>query len=125
MSDLLKEVNYLRYYFASDDAMKDKDFCKNEAFQEYSNKTQALFVIPMAFQMWQISLANVAEKVSLYKQVRMFKSAAFIGACSIGLWEYSNLRKKMTMYDRFYPEPTELQRKLMLEAAMFKEQAYK
>ena len=125
MSDLLKEVNYLRYYFASDDAMKDKDFNKNEAFQEYSSKTQALFVIPMAFQMWQISLANVAEKVSLYKQVRMFKSAAIIGACSIGLWEYSNLRKKMLMYDRLYPEPTELQRKLMLEAAMFKEQAYK
>ena len=55
----------------------------------------------------------------------MFKSAAFIGACSLGLWEYTNLRKKMTYYDRFYPEPTELQRKLSLEAAMFREQAYK
>ena len=32
MSDLLKEVNYLRYYYTSDDAMKDKDFCKNEAY---------------------------------------------------------------------------------------------
>ena len=61
----------------------------------------------------------------MYKQVRMFKSAAIIGACSLGLWEYSSLRKKMTFYDRFYPEPTELQRKLGQEALLFKEQAYK
>ena len=124
MSDLLKEINYLRFYYASDDAMKDKDFCKNEAFEQYNRKTQALFVVPMVFQMWQISLANVAAKVSLYKQVRLFKSASIIGACSIGLWEYTTLRKKMLMYDRLNPEPTELQRKLQVEAAMFKEQAY-
>ena len=54
----------------------------------------------------------------------MFKSAAFIGACSLGLWEFSSLRKKLTFYDRFYPEPTELQRKLNQEAMMFKERAY-
>ena len=60
----------------------------------------------------------------MYKQVRMFKTAAFIGAFSLGLWEYTNLRKKMTFYDRFYPEPTELQRKLEQEAAMFRENSY-
>ena len=54
----------------------------------------------------------------------MFKSAAIIGAFSLGLWEYSNLRKKMLFYDRFYPEPTELQQKLAAEAQMFKEKAY-
>ena len=37
----------------------------------------------------------------------------------------SNLRKKMTFYDHFYPEPTELQRRLGEEAQIFKEQAYK
>ncbi len=30
----------------------------------------------------------------------------------------------MNFYDRFYPEPTELQRKLALEAAIFKENSY-
>ena len=86
---------------------------------------QLLFAIPLGFQIWQISLANVNDKLALYKQVRLFKSTAILSACALGLWEYTNLRKKMTFYDRFYPEPTELQRKLAVEAAMFKEQAYK
>ncbi len=86
---------------------------------------QALFAVPMALQIWQISIANVQNKVGLYKQVRMFKTAASIGAFSLGLWEYTNLRKKMTFYDRFYPEPTELQRKLASEAAMFRENTYR
>ena len=34
------------------------------------------------------------------------------------------MRKQMTYYDRFYPEPTELQQKLSAEAAIFREQAY-
>ena len=84
-----------------------------------------LFAVPVAFQFWQISLTNVGEKLALYKKVRMFKSAAFIGACSLGLWEFSTVRKRLTFYDRFYPEPTELQRKLNQEAMIFKEQAYK
>ena len=33
MSDLMKEVNFLRFYYTSDDATKDKDFCKNSAFK--------------------------------------------------------------------------------------------
>ena len=55
----------------------------------------------------------------------MFKTASVIGALSLGMWEYTNLRKRMTFYDRFYPEPTELQRKLAQEAAMFSENAYR
>ena len=54
----------------------------------------------------------------------MFKSAAIIGACTLGLWEFSTLRKRLTFYNRFYPEPTELQRKLEQEAMQMKEQAY-
>ena len=38
MSDLMKEVNYLRFYFTGDDACKDKDMCKNTAFEQYSSK---------------------------------------------------------------------------------------
>ena len=55
----------------------------------------------------------------------MFKTVAMTGAMCLSLWEFTNLRKKMMYYDRFYPEPTELQRKLGEEASMFKEQAYK
>ena len=125
MADLMKDVNYLRFYYTSDDAAKDKDWCKNEAFHKYQAKMSTLFTVPILFQFWQISLTNVSDKLAMYKQVRMFKSAAIIGACSLGLWEYSSLRKKLTFYDRFYPEPTELQRKLNQEALIFKEQAYK
>ena len=124
MADLMKDVNYLRYYYTSDDASKDKDWCKNDAYQQYSRKVNALFFAPMGFQMWQISLANVAEKAALYKQVRVFKLVSFVGACSLSLWEFTNLRKQMTYYDRFYPEPTELQQKLSAEAAIFREKAY-
>ena len=125
MADLLKEVNYLRYYYTSDDASKDKHWCKDVAFESYKNKVTMLFAVPMGFQAWQISLANCADILALYKKVRMFKSAAFIGACSLGVWEFSSLRHKMLCYDRFYPEPTELQQKLAAEAAIFKEQACK
>ena len=81
-------------------------------------------MVPLGFQAWQISLVSQADKVALYKKVRLFKTFSFIGACSLGLWEYSNLRKQMTFYDRFYPEPTELQQKLSAEAAIFREKAY-
>ena len=120
MADLIKDVNYLRYYFTSDDASKEKDLCKNDAFEQYGKKVRVLLGVPLALQVWQISLTNVAEKQALYKQVRYFKSAAIIGGLSLSLWEYSNLRKRMTFYDRFYPEPTELQRKLITEAAIFR-----
>ena len=108
MSDLLKEVNYLRFFYSSDDAAKDKDRCKNEAIQQYQSKMGTLFAVPILFQFWQIALTNNAEKLAMYKKVRLFKSAAFIGACSLGLWEFSTLRKRLTFYNRFYPEPTEL-----------------
>ena len=36
MSDLLKEANFLRFYYTSDDAVKDKDVLKNKAYLKYS-----------------------------------------------------------------------------------------
>jgi hypothetical protein len=36
----------------------------------------------------------------------------------------TNLKKKWLYYDRFYPEPTQLQQKLKQEAMMFKESNY-
>ena len=54
----------------------------------------------------------------------MFKTAAFAGAVGLGMWELTNLKKQWLYYDRFYPEPTELQKTLQREAMMFKEQDY-
>ena len=35
MSDLVKEAKNLRYYYTSEDALKDKDILKNETFVQY------------------------------------------------------------------------------------------
>ena len=52
MADLMKDVNYLRFYFSSDDAQKDKDWCKNAAYESYSRKATALFSVPLLLQGW-------------------------------------------------------------------------
>ena len=52
MADLMKEVNYLRFFFSSDDAAKDKDFCKNAVIQKYQKKMGTLFTIPILMQFW-------------------------------------------------------------------------
>ena len=120
----MKDVNYLRYYYTSDDMMKDKDSQKHEVYKTYESRMAALFAIPTGLQLWQITLAQRADKLALYKQVRFFKTLAFGSALAIGMWQYTTTRQLLTYYDRFYPEPTELQRKLEQEALMFKEQAY-
>ncbi len=35
MSDLVREAKYLRYYYSSEDALKDKDILKNQTFATY------------------------------------------------------------------------------------------
>ncbi len=52
MGDLVKDVKYLRYYFSSDDSLKDKDILKNQSFQTYSNRVGTLFLVPAVFQIW-------------------------------------------------------------------------
>ena len=52
MGDLMKEANYLRYFYTSDEASKDKDWNKNATFEQYVNKVGLLFTFPLAFQAW-------------------------------------------------------------------------
>ncbi len=52
MADLVKDVKYLRYYYSSEDSLKDKDILKNQSFQNYATKVSSLFLIPAAFQVW-------------------------------------------------------------------------
>lgn len=49
MSDLVKDIKYLRYYHTSEDSLKDKDILKNQTFTAYSNRVKALFFIPLGF----------------------------------------------------------------------------
>ena len=52
MADLVKDVKYLRYYYSSEDSLKDKDILKNQSFQKYAIRVGTLFLLPAAFQVW-------------------------------------------------------------------------
>ena len=49
MSDLLKDINHLRFYYTADDNLKDKDIQKNKYFESYVNSVSAAFTVPFAF----------------------------------------------------------------------------
>ncbi len=49
MADLIKEANWLRFYYSNDDAAKDKDLLKDKAFLKSASRIDALFTLPFAF----------------------------------------------------------------------------
>ena len=120
MSDLVREAKYLRYYYSSEDALKDKDILKNQTFATYQSRVQTLFLIPLGFQVWQLLLVNQFEQAALYNKVRILKAITFTAAFVLGVREKLNLEQQWTYYNRFYPEPTELQKSLTRDAEMFK-----
>ena len=124
MGDLVKDVKYLRFYYTSEDQLKDKDILKNQTFHKYTQKVGALFLLPFGFQLWQIWLVNNVERVALYRKVRILKFLSFCGALAFGIKEKLNLEYQWQYYDRFYPEPTELQKTLTRDALAFKESQY-
>ena len=121
MADTHKDLDYLRFFYSSEESLKDKDILKNQAYQKYSSNVSLLFFIPGALQLAEINKINVASEVSMFKYIRQVKYFALFGAFAAAYLEKSNLDKKMTYYDRFYPEPTQLQRSLVQEAQMFKQ----
>jgi hypothetical protein len=46
MSDLIKDVNLLRFYYSSTDMMKDKDHEKNVLHKATTTKINALMFVP-------------------------------------------------------------------------------
>uniref|UniRef100_A0A7S3T609 Uncharacterized protein n=1 Tax=Strombidinopsis acuminata TaxID=141414 RepID=A0A7S3T609_9SPIT len=60
----------------------------------------------------------------MYNRVRSFKIATFFFSGMLGAYHYLDMTKKMTYYDRFYPEATELQKTLNTEAQIFKENKF-
>lgn len=91
MADLIKEANWLRFYYSNDDAAKDKDLLKDQAYLKSTSKIDALFTLPFAFQIWQLSLINHECSSSLYKKVRYLKTFTFWGALAIGSYEIVHL----------------------------------
>ena len=125
MADSIREVNWLRYYYTSDDAVKDKDLLKDQAHVKLTHKVNALFLVPTAFQFWHLSLMNHPAQRALCQKVRWFKIVSLIGATAVGSYELLNMRKKWDYYDHFYPEPTELQKTLNRDALIFRENGFK
>ena len=91
MGDLVKDVKYLRYYHTSEEMTKDKDILKNQTFSKYSEHVGNLFLLPLGFQLWQISLVNNFEKLALYRKVRILKFISFAGAVGLGIREKLSL----------------------------------
>ena len=121
MADTHKDLDYLRFFYSSEESLKDKDILKNQAFNKYQRNVSVLFSVPILCQLAEISNINVPHKVSMYKYTRQLKWFALLGAFGASFLEKVTLDKKMKYYDRFYPEPTQLQRSLVQEAQMFKE----
>lgn len=49
MSDLVKDIPFLRYYHTSEDSLKDKDILKNKSYHTFSKKVFYLFLVPTIF----------------------------------------------------------------------------
>lgn len=52
MADTIREANWLRYYYTSDDACKDKDLLKDQAHIKLTDKVNTLMAVPFFFQVW-------------------------------------------------------------------------
>ena len=76
-------------------------------------------MFPALLQLLQITKINKAAELGTYKYLRQLKMVALLGAGAACMYEKYYLEKKWMYYDRFYPEPTQLQRSLVQEAHMF------
>ena len=116
MADTHKDLDFLRFYHTSEDALKDKDTLKNSSFEKYRMNSLVLFMIPAALQVAQISTINQPSQANLFRYVRHLKAVALMGSFACIWSEKLTLEKKWQFYNRFYPEPTALQRSLVTEA---------
>ena len=91
MTDLMQDVNYLRFFHTTPASVRDKDILKNDAHQQYSHTVSALMTPVALFQMWQMSLSGHAQSLALYRRVRVFKVGTLIGAVSLGTYENHRL----------------------------------
>ena len=88
---------------------------------KYSNNCSILFAVPAYFQMQQLRYLNCPVSAAHYRYYRYLKTFALIGATFCWFMEKSHLEKKWAYYNRYYPEPTQLQKSLSIEAQIAKE----
>ena len=124
MSDLIKDVDRLKRYYVSPDMLREKDMLKDAAYKKTTERIAVVSTIPLLAQLYQLSLVGVPERVSLYRRVASFKWFTFAAAIGLIVKENSDLLKKWRYFDRFYPEPTGLQRAIREEASLVKEYGY-
>jgi hypothetical protein len=108
MADTHKDLEFLRFYHTSEDALKDKDALKNAAYDKYRQNIAFLFAIPAALQVAQISTVNRVSHAEMFRYVRHLKVLALMGSFACIWNEKLTLEKKWQFYNRFYPEPTQL-----------------
>ena len=94
MADTHKDLDYLRFYHASEESMKDKDLLKNEAFAKYKQNASALFIVPAALQLAQIGTVNRPSQLTLFKYLRQLKVLALLGSFGCVWHEKLTLEKK-------------------------------
>ena len=46
MADTHKDLDYLRFFYSSEESLKDKDILKNQAFSSYEKNVAMLFAVP-------------------------------------------------------------------------------
>ena len=121
MADTHKDLDYLRYYYASEESLLDKDLLKAKAFEKYNSNVNFLFAIPAILQIMQISKFGKQSAYKQYMFLRQLKIYSLGGSILCALYEKEKLDKKWQYYNRFYPEPTQLQRTLVQEAEIFRQ----
>ena len=119
MADTHKDLDALRYYFASESSLKDKDRLKNAAYESYRNKVVALAAVPAFSSLAQIYYMNRVGFGAHHKFWLHIKVMSAFGGLLFIYHERGNLQKKWQYYDRLYPEPTQLQKSLVTEAEMY------
>ena len=123
MADTTKDLDYLRFFYSSEESLKDKDMLKNKAFMKYQRNVCGIFTIPAFFQIAQITRMNRPSFIGQYTYLRNMKIFSLLGACAVIWNEKLSLEKKWRYYDKFYPEPTQLQRTLVVDAQIMKDRA--
>ena len=66
MSDLSGDARFLKYHYASEESLMDKDYQKNEKYRQLVSAVGGLFMYPTILQFAQIYYVNVPEKAALY-----------------------------------------------------------
>ena len=86
MSDLMKEANYLRFYYTNAAMTRDKDSCKDKAFLDYQRKCAGLMLLPIGLTVAQLNLLSHESAFNAYYgKIRILKTVAVFGALGLCL----------------------------------------